>query len=72
MLGFRIREGVDLAEIEGRHRVSIYDANRELVERWVENGYLRREGTRLRPTLRGFAAADALAGSLRILPDRSP
>lgn len=70
MLGFRIREGVDLDEIERRHRVSIAEPNRELIARWIADGFVLPEGCRLVPTLRGLAAADALAADLEIVADR--
>lgn len=67
MLGLRTRDGIDLVRFAERFDVDLPAVNRPLVERSVEQGLLRREDDRLIPTLRGFAVADALAGSFRLV-----
>ena len=65
MTGFRTYRGVDTREIERRFDVDLFAHNAELVERLHTNGLIRRNETRLTPTLDGLAVADSLAGMFR-------
>lgn len=66
MLGLRTAEGVDLERFERDHGVDLAAANHERLARWHRDGLVELAGTRLRPTVRGWAVADALASSLRL------
>jgi putative oxygen-independent coproporphyrinogen III oxidase len=66
MLGLRRVEGIDTAELHARYGFDLAAANRAWIERLVEEGYLRQDGGRLAPTLRGLAVADSLARGFAI------
>jgi coproporphyrinogen III oxidase-like Fe-S oxidoreductase len=70
MLRLRTREGLDLHQVWRRFGVDLFDLNRALIERGLEDGLLVREGSWIRPTLEGLAVADGLASSFRLSPDR--
>ncbi len=64
MLGLRTADGVDLAAVRERWGVDLEAANAEVFARWERDGLARRQGSRLRPTVRGMAVADRLAAEL--------
>jgi oxygen-independent coproporphyrinogen-3 oxidase len=66
MLGLRTSEGVDLAAVGRGLGRDLLALNAVRVERLVAAGRVALDGTRLRPTLRGLAVADALASELEI------
>jgi oxygen-independent coproporphyrinogen-3 oxidase len=61
MLGFRTAEGIDLAQFRERYGVDLPSGNARLIERLEREGLLRADGSRLLPTLEGWAVADSLA-----------
>ena len=61
MLGLRTADGIDLEEFRRRYGVDLQKQNEPLIERLVQEGLLRMEGTRLLPTLAGLAVTDSLA-----------
>jgi oxygen-independent coproporphyrinogen-3 oxidase len=64
MLGLRTAEGVDLERFETSYGVDLAAANHERIARWQDDGLVELDGASLRPTVRGWAVADALASSL--------
>lgn len=64
MLGLRTAEGVDLERFETSYGVDLAAANHERLARWLDDGLVELDGASLRPTVRGWAVADALASSL--------
>ena len=70
MLRLRTREGLDFEQVSRRFGVDLFDLNRALIERGLEDALLVREGSWIRPTLEGLAVADALASAFRLSPDR--
>lgn len=66
MLGLRTAEGVDLARFRERFGVDPVERNRELVEALAADGLVEVAEGRLRPTLRGFAVADALPAGFSV------
>ena len=66
MLGFRTAEGIDLARFRERYGVDLLGENARLIERLEREGLLRTEGSRLRPTLEGWAVADSLARDFEV------
>ncbi|MCP4201547.1 MAG: radical SAM family heme chaperone HemW [bacterium] len=66
MLGLRTPGGVDLGSIEGVDVAAWLDRNAGVLSGMMEQGFLRLEGERLVPTLRGMARADALARSIEL------
>ena len=69
MMGFRTYRGVDTREIERRFDVDLFAHNAELIERLHTNGLIRRNETRLIPTLDGLAVADSLSAMFRLGTD---
>lgn len=61
MLGFRTRDGIDLERFRERYGVDLRERNARLIERLEREGLLRAQGSRLLPTLDGWAVADSLA-----------
>lgn len=71
MFGLRSVTGIDLAAFERRFGVDLLDANRRAVEGFETDGFLRVEGTTLRPTVTGMAIADAIARTFDVsTPER--
>jgi oxygen-independent coproporphyrinogen-3 oxidase len=68
MLGFRTAEGIDLVRFRERYGVDLAERNARLMERLEHEGLLRAEGSRLRPTLEGWAVADSLARDFEVAP----
>lgn len=66
MLGLRTAAGVDLERFLERFGVDLVARNRELVEALVADGLVEVAAGRLRPTLRGFAVADALPAGFEV------
>lgn len=66
MLGFRTAEGIDLASFRDRYGVDLVNRNVRLLERLERDGLLRVDGSRLLPTLDGWAVADSLARDFEI------
>jgi len=69
MLGFRTIEGIDLARFRERYGIGLAARNARLIERLERNGLLRTDrsqGSRLLPTLEGWAVADSLARDFEI------
>jgi putative oxygen-independent coproporphyrinogen III oxidase len=66
MLGFRTAGGIDLARFRDRYGVDLAERNIRLIERLEREGLLRVEGSRLLPTLEGWAVADSLARDFEI------
>lgn len=66
MLGLRTAEGVDLESFERSYGVDLAATNHERIARWQGDGLIELEGSSLRPTVRGWAVADALASSLEL------
>ena len=66
MLGFRTIEGIDLARFRDRYGADLAERNAKLIERLEREGLLRVEGSRLLPTLEGWAVADSLARDFEI------
>ncbi|MBI2881523.1 MAG: radical SAM family heme chaperone HemW [Candidatus Tectomicrobia bacterium] len=61
MMGLRLREGVDLAEVGERTGCAPLEAFAEVFPGLVEAGYLIREGSRIRLTDAGRLVSDAVA-----------
>ncbi|GAA6756091.1 radical SAM family heme chaperone HemW [Thermus thalpophilus] len=55
MLGLRLKEGVDLAEVEARSGLSLFPLLRRKAQELAEAGLLQLEGARLRPTPKTFS-----------------
>lgn len=72
MLGFRTIDGIDLARFRDRYGVDLAERNARLIERLEREGLLRIDrsqespGSRLLPTLEGWAVADSLARDFEI------
>lgn len=64
MLGLRTLAGIDLERWRERFGTDLLAANADAVDRMVHEGLLAEAAGRLRPTPRGLAVADALAGAL--------
>ncbi len=63
LLGLRTTDGVDLTKVRDRHGIDLQAGNAETIGGFCESGYLRVDGDRLFPTLKGLAIADTLARS---------
>ena len=61
MLGFRTAQGIDLVSFQKRYGIDLAERNARLIERLEQSGLLRVDGSRLLPTLEGWAVADSLA-----------
>lgn len=68
MLTLRTPEGVDLAGFSKRHGVDLVAMNAKLLAGYENDGLLEVTDGRLRPSLRGWAVADGLAGSFALEP----
>ncbi len=69
MLGFRTVEGLDLADFRQRYGVDLPERNARLIDRLEREGLLRSDrsqGSRLLPTLEGWAVADSLARDFEV------
>lgn len=66
MLALRTSDGLDLAAFAARHGCDLLAANRGRVQELSEQGLVRLEDGRLRPTLDGLAVADSLARDLAV------
>ena len=66
MLGFRTIEGIDLARFWDRYGIDLAERNARLIERLERDGLLRVDGSRLLPTLAGWAVADSLARDFEV------
>lgn len=66
MLGFRTAGGIDLVSFRERYGMDLAERNHRLIERLEREGLLRAEGSRLLPTLEGWAVADSLARDFEI------
>jgi oxygen-independent coproporphyrinogen-3 oxidase len=69
MLGFRTAEGIDLARFRDLYGMDLAERNAQLIERLERDGLLRTDrsqGSRLLPTLEGWAVADSLARDFEI------
>lgn len=64
MLRLRTKEGLDLGEMRERTDVDLERVAATALDRLVGQGLLVREGSWIRPTLRGLAVADSLVRSL--------
>jgi oxygen-independent coproporphyrinogen-3 oxidase len=62
MTGLRVRDGLDVAQLEQRLRgVALDDAT---IQRWVDAAWVERHGTRLVPTPAGMVAAERMASEV--------
>jgi oxygen-independent coproporphyrinogen-3 oxidase len=68
MLGLRTAEGIDLRGYQERYGLDLRRRNEPLVERLVAERLLEVEGAALRPTLAGWAVADAVARAFDVGP----
>jgi len=66
MLGFRTSAGVDLDQLSSRFDIGLWTPNAALIDRLLDAGLVQAMGSRLQPTLAGFAVADTLARSFDI------
>lgn len=66
MLGFRTADGIDLMRFQSRYGIDLAERNARLIERLEHDGLLRVDGSRLLPTLEGWAVADSLARDFEI------
>jgi oxygen-independent coproporphyrinogen-3 oxidase len=66
MLALRTPAGLDLDRFRERYGVDLEAPNRELIARLTDEGLLLAAGRRLRPTRRGLAVADSLAGEFQL------
>ncbi len=66
MLGLRTAAGVDLERFRRQFGFDLAARNAEKIERAIEAGTMQLDGGWLRPTLEGWAIADALAASLTL------
>jgi oxygen-independent coproporphyrinogen-3 oxidase len=66
MLGLRTREGIDLLQLNDRYGFDLMASNRDLIERWAEEGLIEKSVHRVQPTIRGLAVAEGLAASLHL------
>jgi putative oxygen-independent coproporphyrinogen III oxidase len=64
MLGLRLKEGVDVGELEGRTGLSLWPALEARAEALAQEGLLLLSGRRLRPTGKGLALLNAVVLSL--------
>ena len=64
MLGLRLKEGVDVEELEGRTGLSLWPALEARAEALDQEGLLLLSGKRLRPTGKGLALLNAVVLSL--------
>jgi coproporphyrinogen III oxidase-like Fe-S oxidoreductase len=64
MLGLRLKEGVDVGELEGRTGLSLWPALEARAEALAQEGLLLLSGKRLRPTGKGLALLNAVVLSL--------
>ena len=64
MLGLRLKEGVDVGELEGRTGLSLWPALEAKAEALAQEGLLLLSGKRLRPTGKGLALLNAVVLSL--------
>jgi putative oxygen-independent coproporphyrinogen III oxidase len=64
MLGLRLKEGVDVGELEGRTGLSLWPALEARAEVLAQEGLLLLSGKRLRPTGKGLALLNAVVLSL--------
>lgn len=58
VFGLRLAEGIDLGDLSARHGAPAIERRVPVLERGVESGLLRRDGTRCALTDRGFLVAD--------------
>jgi putative oxygen-independent coproporphyrinogen III oxidase len=72
MLGLRTLRGIDLRDIGRRCDLDLETANQALVTELLAGGLLISSGSRLQPTRRGMAMADALAGAFAIPARHEP
>ncbi|HYN22319.1 MAG TPA: radical SAM family heme chaperone HemW [Thermoanaerobaculia bacterium] len=68
MLGLRTVEGIDLRQFQERYGVDLKQDNSQRLALLEERSYLRSDGGRLVPTLRGLAIADSLDRDFEIEP----
>jgi putative oxygen-independent coproporphyrinogen III oxidase len=61
MLGLRTAEGIDLDRFRDRYGIDLRERNERRIERLERERMVRIDGTRVIPTLEGWAVADALA-----------
>lgn len=66
MLALRTRDGIDLEELRERYGCDLLRLNEERIKRYIRSGLLCRVDNHLRPTLKGWIVADALAAELSI------
>lgn len=67
MVGLRLSEGVDVAEVRRRFGVDVRAAHAELIRQLVASGFMLDDGVRLRLTFQGLLVQSAIAA--RFLPD---
>lgn len=70
ILGLRLLEGLDLRRVARRFGAEALSTAQEHLDALEREGYLRREGDRVRVTHRGLLFSDHVA--LQLLPDPSP
>jgi oxygen-independent coproporphyrinogen-3 oxidase len=66
MLGFRTAEGIDISSFREHYGVDLLERNAQLINKLEREGLLRAEGSRLLPTLDGWAVADSLARDFEV------
>ena len=72
LLALRTTDGVDLVSYRERYGVDLAATNGRRIELAVREGLLVTAGTRLAPTMRGMAVADALAASFDLEKKEAP
>ena len=60
-LGLRTSEGIHLGEFKVLYEMDLLTEKRGIIDRLVDEGFLRLEGEFLRPTRKGMAVADSLS-----------
>ncbi len=64
VFGLRMCDGIDLAGLGMRFGVSLAGDEKGAIERFVEEGFLAREGDRVRTTRKGLLVLDEISSSL--------
>lgn len=64
LIGLRMTKGVDVGELEYRFQAKLGQEKRQLVEKFIKNGFLIKEGTKIKATLSGMLILDELCSRL--------